>query len=210
MNGIKGLSSSTTISAPPSTTGLIQQRNLLLIHVDSLENDDPQLVSMWGVFFYPAESSNITFKQLYPSANEINKLDTSFKDQFRINDVGEMNTKTIRALNTYDIDWSGYILLDTRSMLHLTNWLQMDAIPESIAQAIQTPGTFIQIADEQQWFNQVCTQLENEDLANLQHLPWNEIIPAHMHTNLYFDDMVTFWDDLARSEYTPHCEVLVP
>ena len=210
MNGIKELYSSSAISAPPSDTGLIQQRNLLILHVDSLENENPQLISMWAIFFYPAESTNITFKQLYPSVNTNNEPDISFRNQFQVNDTGELNSKTIRAVNKYDIDWSGYILLDTRSLLHLTNWLQMNAIPESIEQAIQNPGAIIQIADEQQWFNQVCTQLENEDLENLKYLPWNEIIPAHMHTNLYFDDMVTIWDNLARSDYAPHCEVLVP
>ena len=210
MNGIKELYSSTAISAPPSNTGLIQQRNLLLIHVDSLESDKPQLVSMWAIFFYPAESSNITFKQLYPSGNGINDQDITFSEQFQISDDGELNAKTIRALNKYDIDWSGYILMDTRSMLHLTNWLQIQMLPESIEQAIQNPGAIIQIADEQQWFDQICTQLESEDLENLNYLPWNEIIPVHMHTNLYFDDMVTLWDDLARSDFAPHCEVLVP
>jgi hypothetical protein len=210
MNGIQGLFSTTAISAPPSNTGLLQQRNFLIIHIDQLDQEDPQLVSIWAVFFYPAETANITFKQLYPESSPLYEQDTSLADQFQINESGDLNAKTIRALNAYEIDWSGYILMDTRSMLHLTNWLQMDTLPESIEQAIQNPGTLIQYADEQLWFDQVCTQLETEDLQNLRHLPWNELIPVHMHTNLYFDDMATLWDYLARSEYPPHCEVLIP
>jgi hypothetical protein len=209
MSGLRDLFSTSAISSPPSNSGLIQQRNFLVLHVDNLENEEPQLVSIWAVFFYPADTANLTFKQLYPQGLDSDQ-DKILENQFHIGENGALDSKTTKILTQYEIDWSGYILMDTQSVLHITNWLQMGSIPDSILQAIQDSETVIQDSDEQRWFDQVCTQLENEDLQNLKHLPWNEIIPAHMHTNLYFDDLVTFWDYLARTDYPPHCEVLIP
>ncbi|MBI9050504.1 MAG: hypothetical protein JEZ00_13870 [Anaerolineaceae bacterium] len=208
-NGVKGLFSTNDISAPPPDTGQIQQRNFLIVHVDDLQSEDTQLVSIWAIFFFPSDPPSLTMKELYPHPYQ-NEDDMAIQDSFEVTTNGELNNKLIKKLNTYQINWSGYILIDHLSVLHITNWLQMAGMPESLEQAIQIPGTYVQAADEEKWFDQICTQVENEDLQNLQHVPWTTLIPDHMHTNLYFDDMVTFWDTLARSQIPPHCEVLVP
>jgi hypothetical protein len=209
MNGIKGLFSTTSTPTTAQESLDVQQQNFILIHLDDLSSKDPQLVSVWAVFFYPSNPPSITLKELYPHTIP-NQEDEQVKSSFSITENKELGSKFRKQLDTYQFPWSGYLIVDHQAVKYLNDWLQIQTMPLSLQQAVEIPGAYVLTDDENQWFNQVCGQLQTLDLQTTGNIPWAEMIPDHYHSNIIFDQMALIWDSLARSEIPPHCEVLIP
>jgi hypothetical protein len=207
-NEVKGLFSTTNTSTTPSSPGTSnQQQNFLIVHIDDLTSDEPRLVSVWGFFFYPSESPSLTLRELYPIPDQEQE---EIKSLFAIDSNGELNNRFVKKLNSYQISWSGIMIVDHQAVASINDWLQIENTPVSLQQAIEIPGAMVQPEDEITWFTQVCTQLQTLNLATNPHLPWSTIIPEHMHTTIIFDNLVTVWDDLASAKIPPHCEAISP
>lgn len=209
MNGIKGLFSTTAASTTTQQSLNVQQQNFILIHLDDLSSKDPQLVSVWAVFFYPSDPPSITLKELYPHTIP-NQEDEKVLSSFSVTEGGELGSKFRKQLDSYQFPWSGYVIMDHQAVKHLSDWLQIQDMPLSLQQAVEIPGAYVLTDDENQWFNQVCRQLQSLDLQAVGNIPWVEMIPDHYRSNIIFDQVALIWDTLSRSEIPPHCEVLIP
>jgi hypothetical protein len=210
MNGVKELFSTTNITTTDAIPLSGKQQNFIIIHVDDLSAETPKLVSVWAVFFYPSESPSLTFKELYPHHPTPNQLDEKFAATFMLSEKGQISNKLIKQLDAYQFQWSGYVLIDHQAINYISKWLQIQNIPISLQQAIQIPGATVMPEDEIEWYNQVCSQIEWLDLQTTKNIPWSDMIPLHMHSTMLFDQLVTIWDYLARSDIPPHCEVINP
>ena len=208
-NEVKGLFSTTAKSPSTSINSSVQQENILLVHIDDLTSDDPRLVSVWAVFFTPSNPPTLTMRELYPDLYDDQNVD-EIKSLFSINSNGELDSKFIKKMDMYQIQWTGIMLVDHQAIAAFDDWLDIKNPPQSVQQAIDIPGALIQADDELDWFGMVCKQIQTLDLQDLPHMSWTEIIPKHMHSDLYFDELITIWDTLASSEIPPHCETLAP
>lgn len=89
------------------------QRSVLLIGVDSLETDAPQLESAWLAAFFPT-LPQITLLPIYPNQ------DRKFEASFALDEERTPVPAFLTALQAEDLWWDSYLIIDRNGLEELT------------------------------------------------------------------------------------------
>jgi len=189
------------------STGILQQ-NYLLIHVNDLTLDNPDLVSVWAVFVYQSKPPQLMFVPLYPSYNA--DVHNQITQSFSLGKDRVINTKFINQISkSFDIKISGYVLSDNVGVGFADQWLTgQQATVTSTPAATDEEKQAIR-ANGETSYKQFC-QLVSADIGNsfFSAVDWTLLLPDHFSTNIPFETIALATDQLVRATTPIQCEVL--
>ncbi|MEW6178359.1 MAG: hypothetical protein AB1522_00380 [Chloroflexota bacterium] len=194
IQSLDGESDSREINRPLST----YQHNILLIHVDQLENKQPQMISVWGLILYFPEPK-IILQSIYPYPLSGESLSPA---SFKINDHKKPNASFLQQVERQtQMKWDHYILIDHYAL----SIFAADLTPQ---EEIISPGLNDGIISvETALFTKLCQEFATLDYQTFQQIHWSHIIPEHWHSNLPFDEAILNWEKLVSPEIPVKCEV---
>jgi hypothetical protein len=181
----------------PAVTPVSQfQNNYLLIHVDNLTAEMPQLISIWGVIAYFPEPKLI-FQALYPLPTATN---ADIQASFSLSSQKVPDPKFLRTMaQVNQITWDNYILVDT---------LTFDLVGQYIfggslnLESINNP-----LPAEIPYMQAICVTISNQGKDFLEGFRWKEIIPDHFKTNISLDYGLANLDKLLAPGVAVQCEI---
>jgi hypothetical protein len=175
-----------------------KQQNYLIIHVDSLTQTSPKIVSLWmiSVSNDPAITS-LKAQTLYPST----ATQSAFVMQsFLLNSKGQPTQEFLTLIqSTFQLSINNYIMIDSEGLAILRSlWLDVP------------PTTIESYADGALLFSQGCERIRKNQVNRDSSQAWAQIIPDHCRTDLTFDDAILRWNELIRAGSKLNCEVFSP
>ncbi|MCX7975697.1 MAG: hypothetical protein N2646_01365 [Bellilinea sp.] len=174
------------------------QQNILLIHVDELEKNQPALISVWGLILYFPEPK-IILQPIYPSPIGAERFPLN---NFKITQTKNLNSRFIQQVSLQtQMTWDNYILIDHQALSFFTAELFSG---DELYAPDQTNGI---ISVERAYFSQLCNRLVEMEQDGLQQLRWKHLIPDHWRSNLSFDDALLNWEKLTSPQNPVKCEV---
>jgi len=191
---ITGQSSNQPLSTPASRF----QHNILIIHVDDLQAQSPQLVSIWGLIVYFPDPKLI-FQRVYPlDMLENDKIEASFALS-----AGKVpNATFLKTLNkSLNIVWDNYILMDTQAGDHLSAWSGGPVLSGAEAgqeQLITVEGDAVR---------KLCEKFASQRPGSRDPFDWQSMIPDHFLTNIPFDFGLLSIDRLSQGDTPIKCDI---
>jgi hypothetical protein len=181
----------------PAVTPVSQfQNNYLLIHVDNLTAEMPQLISIWGVIAYFPEPKLI-FQALYPLPTATN---ADIQASFSLSSQKVPDPKFLRAMAQINqITWDNYILVDTLTFDLVGQFVFGGSLNlESISNPLPAEIPYMQA---------ICGTFSNQGKDFLEGFRWKEIIPDHFKTNISLDYGLANLDKLLAPGLPVQCEI---
>jgi hypothetical protein len=194
LNSISEQGNSNNVTRPESS----YQQNILLIHVDELQKNQPALISVWGLILYFPEPK-IILQPIYPSPIEPESFPLT---AFKITQTKNLNPRFIQQMSLQtQMDWDNYILIDHQA-------LSFFAAELFSGDQFYTPDqTNSIISVERGYFSKLCNRLVELEQDGLQQIRWKHLIPDHWRSNLSFDDAMLNWEKLTSPQSPIKCEV---
>jgi hypothetical protein len=191
------------------------QHNLLVVAVDNLELQQPQLRSVWLVTYFQ-NNPLITFLPISPtiSSGEV-IVDQMLSDSFGIvkaNGNTNISTPFFDALTRRNFWWSGYLIVDESALTSVLNEkpFESDNYPVASGEIIlNDPGK--NSLDPQniydrytQIFQDACRLIaQQEDALNWQ--SFSSLIPQHIITDFDASSLIDEWTSSIKAIETPNC-----
>ncbi len=174
------------------------QQNILLLHVDQLEKNQPELISAWGLILYFPEPK-IILQPIYPTPIGQENFPLA---AFKLTKSKNLNPRFIQqvALQT-QMSWDNYILIDNQALSFFAAELTFD---EAFSPENQTTGV---ISVEGSYFSRLCDRFAELEQIAFQQIQWDHIIPDHWRSNLPFDEAILHWEKLTSPQNPIQCEV---
>lgn len=182
---------------PPQVTPVSQfQNNYLIIHVDNLTADSPQLISVWGLIAYFPEPKLI-FQALYPLDTATN---ADIQSRYSLSNQKVPDPTFLRTLEQVNqITWDNYILMDN---------LAFDALGQFVyggglnIESISNP-----LPAEQAYMQTMCGTFSIQGQNFLEGFHWKDIVPDHFRSNIGMDFGLANIDKLLSPGLQVRCEI---
>lgn len=187
------------------------QKNYLIVHTTSLKEQQPRLISVWGLlFFNPLDTSSgqtpvIHFQQIYPSLSANSSIN-QLAEAYSVSDQKEISQDFLRKANEI-ANFEGYILLDDYAIQILIQRVMGKAISLSTAPASDPDATRALLQAERSLLVEFCAHINLSEEARGPKPNWSELSKQHFHTNLTFDEFMAFWEIIGSPARTINCEV---
>lgn len=203
-NPSENASNSATVSAALAS----QQQNFLLVRVDDLSLPSPKLIEVWMVFTAYTNPPQIMFMPLYPAYDAT--LNSALLNAFGIDSQGNLSNRLVQEIKRqHNTVVNGYIMVDTQGMSALATWFGIKGVQADSIQANSDDEKHAILLNSQFFFQNICAQLKAGAAASqFASIRWSEIIPAHFHTDLSFEQLIASWDKINRGPVPQQCEVL--
>jgi hypothetical protein len=190
----------------PSTN--THQDNWILVRVDDMTIDHPQLVSVWVMLVSYGPGPQIFFKPLYtsdstsPEAIALGRL-------FSVSANRQISTKFYQALDQLNIQRSGLVILDNEGFNAIVTWLGGSPVSaQANASALIIPITSNLPILESPAYHEVCVNLRETVSVSLDRLHWQTVIPNHLMPYPGLDILAETVSKILNSPSPTHCEVL--
>ncbi|MHB0923235.1 MAG: hypothetical protein ACYC3H_04650 [Bellilinea sp.] len=172
------------------------QNNYLVIHVDDLTADAPQLISVWGLIAYFPEPKLI-FQALYPLATATN---ADIQSRYALSSQKVPDPVFLRTLEQVNqITWDNYILLDNLAFDQLGLFVYGGGLSiESVTNPLPA---------EQSYMQTLCDTFSIQGRNFLEGFQWKEIIPDHFRSNVSMDFGLVNIDRLLSPGLQVRCEI---
>ncbi len=177
----------------------IQNSRVVLVQVDSLDNDQPSLKSVWvGVFFRSKNQAVISFVPVYPAAAG-QPAAQALARSFKLDKAGNLSSAFLRRLKSLHIEHDGYIIVDDYALQEMAGWInRQGSLFYELPSQSGTPG---------EWFLELgCGSIDKAG-ANIANFAW-DTISAHFRTNLPAEKLSAEWDGLFTSDQPLKCELV--
>lgn len=178
----------------------ISQRNYVYVQIEMIPDQPVRLVSIWALFFMPADQPIATFIRLYPSKNPTR--DALLASELIFGNGIKLNQNFNNVLTKYyEIKWDQLVILDqvdfAKLFMDLDNTNPAPTFPEKP-----------QYLDIQTLLQSLCTGLLSKDpllLGTISNL-------AHTATGLELsqEDLLMAYQWLSRGKSFTNCEIQVP
>lgn len=182
------------------------QKNYLVVHVDDLASNKPQLITAWGSLIAFSTPLQVMFVPLYPNPEE--NLTDRLTSDFSIQPTGRLEDRSVSSFeNEYDLQIDGYILIDTKGIALFQKWadLQQDEAAIRGESGIDQD----EIASEKKFLNALCQTFKKDGAKSyLNKIRWTELLPQHFSTNLSFETFTLALDLLKTSGKLQSCEII--
>jgi len=174
------------------------QHNILMVHVDSLLAENPQLVSVWGAILYFPEPK-IILQLLYPLDFD---QDATIRASFALTAAKDPVSGFLKKINqTTEIQWDHFLVVDQQTMATILTEMTLATgvkVNDPSAMDGQAEITF---------YKQVCAAIFDQGKYFLNDFVWSEIIPMHIRTDLPVDTALVIWEKLSSTPNPIQCHV---
>ncbi len=195
---------------PTNTDQSLFRTNLIMVNVDDLAKQTPDLLSVWGIFLNidMNNSMEIAYKPLYPvpgSPNVNEEIDTLFNLDSQDNLSPQFQQY---MAETYSFPWDNYIVLDGRAVIILSDWIT--GIPAEIqSDKPNNPADEQALIDEQETLLlDICQSLTQDNLQDKTPLNWQKVFPAHFLTNQSERTLLDNWALIIKTTKPTKCRIL--
>ncbi len=169
------------------------QYSVVLIHVDTLEKEQPEMLSAWLIVIQYGNSPIVWFEPLYPG-----RLDREFADQLQatsgVDGRGQLSDVFVQALEQLELSSENALVLDDDG---LAQWMRSYE-----GQRIGTPPALQQrpadvLNHEGEFLQGFCQNVSSEDfLMRVRQLP--QIDPSHVRIALDENELADVWGRLKQ------------
>ncbi len=174
-----------------STEGA-QQYNFLIVHVDQLDSDRPALVSVWVAFSYEADPASISFLPIYPT-NRSGESDLAVR--FSLSKDRNISPAFLEQLRKeYNLQWSHVVIIDQTGAAYWNRFLTGG----DFAQDLESDSETL-LKPETDLLGAFCVALRERGSGVLTGLEWNQVIPAHLQSDISLDQVIGDWDRIQKS-----------
>lgn len=171
----------------PKDRSIAGQTNFLVLLVNPLADGPTEILSSWAVLVHTGQYPSVIFKQIAPG--QLGTQEQSLVTLAGNNLPGE---NFLQFTETLDLDLNSYFLMDEKALATLIS----DFTGQTTAVLNETTLT------------EVCAHLAQGDATPAQKTKWNNLIPAHMRTNLSFETFSTIWDTVNNPDSSLQCKVI--
>lgn len=181
------------------------QKNIVVIHVDDLDAKHPQLISVWSVFSVVNQQTYITMTPLYPGVvpdPAVSQLASSFE----LNGRKKPAKNFLTALDAFQVNWDGYILVDQEGMVRLHQWLAGNHNINLIGQGGSDPALVLQ--EESLLLTGICYGLNQTGTAPDDSAQWDAIFSDHLKTDLSMRNIIPYWQQMNAVQTPLVCNIL--
>ncbi len=140
------------------------QHNILLIQVDQINTEQPQLQSVWLMAYY-ANNPRVDLLPIYPALNSKNALKhQKLADQFALTKSGEPDEEfwlMLRGINTW---WNGYLMMDNQALKIIEDHLVETSVidnPTAIQAEKQPRNQKFEIKYQTKKYQELCQGFSN-------------------------------------------------
>lgn len=169
-----------------------QQYNFLIVHVDQLDSDNPALISVWVAFSYQADPASLSFLPIYP-ANREGEADLA--SHFSISKEKNIAPAFLEQLQKeYNLQWSHVVIIDQVGASYWTRFLSGVEFSQTFGSDNQTL-----LKPETELLSSFCGALKDRGSGVLTGLEWNQVIPAHLQSDISLDQVIGDWDRIQKS-----------
>jgi hypothetical protein len=188
-------------------TNLVQS-NFLLVLVNDLTADKPQLIALWGVLNYPSNPPQVVFLPLYPSANA--EMNHDISSAFDLSATKKIPGRSMGKLeDALDLTFDGYFAADNAALLRFAAYGNLETLgifnsPAESPEAIRAVEKGVNSL-----FTAVC-QLCKSGASNsfFSKIEWSQLLPDHFSTDVSFEMLMLMIDRINNAAALTTCEVL--
>jgi hypothetical protein len=179
-------------SPQPVNTDGIEQRKIIIIHVDRLDTPQPKLVSVWflSVLFMENTPPIVTFAPIY-SIHGNTQRQQAVERSFSVDRQGTPGEPFWQVMRSNRIEWEGYLLIDDVGVGRVFQWLEDQPQPGTLNQRLFAN----------------CHRLPEVSQEAIERFDWQSFSPDHFRADLRLDVALAVWNRLIASEAVK-CEVL--
>lgn len=202
-----------TYTAAPVIQPETNQNNFLIVYVDRIQANRPELKGVWLVVGIPGEF-RYTFLPIFPSTgSEASEINQGISGLFSIEEDGSLSTQFLNELRKYNYFWNHFHLIDDIGIITI-----YDQLASSSNRDMSTTGSQI-LAEMQNWrnspentitqqhqlFAEICdgvSQVRPE--ANIIQIL--ELNPEHLSTDIGDEKIIFDWSQIKMDPSRFQCE----
>lgn len=197
---IAGSHTEITSTSTPGAAGT--QHNILVIRVDDLESKRPTLLSTWIFFITYSDQPYMVMKILYPNSNSEDLIKT-----FSLDANGKLSPRFEAEVKKLNFPWDGYVIVDEQGTQKINEWILNQPVETTPYDPQNPPDGFTVYVYDSRQLTTLCQNLQGVSQRQVL-MPWRDIIPTHLRSNLTFENIILIWDYLTQSTGAPYCEVI--
>ncbi len=168
------------------------QVRYLILHVDDLSRPKPTLQTVWGAFVSFGDLTAVYFNPIYPLQN--NRADLA--GLFTLTEERLLSEPFLKAVEKYELDLTGYLIVDDAGEQVLLKWLLPDAPPQS--------GSLL---TQRATFTQICQNLNKNKYAAFPQFDWKRLFPDHLIPSPRIESTMILFDRLFYRSPRVQCQV---
>ena len=184
------------------------QRNYILIHVNDLTIEEPEIVSVWGMFVYYTQPPQLMFLPLYPVYDDT--ISKELYSGFKLDKDKSIDPRFIEEIeDRFQITTTGYVMVDNIGLSLFQQWLYNKEIQVSAANPKTADEKHLVLYNGQQFFKSLCSQWATKGAKEyINKVKWTELLPLHFSTDLSFESVALGSDFVKFSSIIEQCNVL--
>ena len=106
----------------PSKAGCTSpQCNYIVVHASQIDDEQPELISIWMVFITKTDNHQIIWKKISPK--ELPALENIAENTPLISPEGNLSKELVNNINSLEIHWDGYFIIDDFTADQLMYWI---------------------------------------------------------------------------------------
>jgi len=193
------------IIPPPSIESLpTNQVRYLVMRVDDLNKPNPSLLTIWGAIVSFSSPTTIYFSPVFPTQSNPADLSALFRlDQDRV-----VSSEFLEALKKYNLDLTGYIIVDSVGSDSYLNWLIPAKNRVVSTPPVSTKGVQTLLNQQRQYYLQVCQTLSQPSKINPFSLNWKAVYPDHLIPTPNIETIMTTFHRLFSDSQSIKCYVV--
>jgi len=193
--------------ATPMDASPPNQHNLLLIHIDQLDQEKPRLRSIWLMAYYD-NSPRVDLLPIYPFSKPGSEAHNSqLESSFSLTSSGEPVEDFWHAMESINTWWNAYLLLDDTAAQRLGQTLgKITGIENQggLDNAAPQSSSTVPIEVEAGFYSALCKNFtQNTDQNGFAKLLFS--LNGHTHTNLKPGQLHDTWQLLSAYQDDLNC-----
>jgi hypothetical protein len=184
------------------------QDNWILVRVDDMTLEHPQLVSVWAMFLSFAPGPQIFFKPIY-AADWKQTSYSSLSDSFTVSAERSISDNFIRELDRLNFHRSGLLILDDLGFQSFSAWINPSQVAGKLSPFIPVTNQEQAqlVTPEVQSYQAICAALVQKS-PRTQALSWQSLYPNHVLPHPSLESLVSMWERIISANQETHCEVI--
>jgi hypothetical protein len=200
----------------PDRTPLPQQSNWVLVRVDDMTVEAPQLVSVWVMLSSLSSGPQVYFKPIF-STEWNNTRNSQLAKKFSVNPNRTLSAQFLDELNRINIPRSGLVILDNKGFQEFATWFSAPTSNRQTAKIYpalwQTSPTgseshMLLQTSEAESYQHICTVLQTQNRSHSIILRWSDLVPNHIMLLPNLDPFASLWDQLLSPTTGANCKVI--
>lgn len=170
-----------------------EQVRYLIIRVDDLSKPRPTLQTVWGAIASFTDFTSLYLTPIYPALN--NRADLAA--QFSLTEQRFLSETFLKALEKYDLNLTGYVIVDDIGEQIFLKWALPKAAPK--------PGSLV---NQRENLTQLCLGLNQNSYQAITPPDWKRIFPDHLVPSPNIESIMILFDRIFYRSTQVQCQVV--